>query len=151
MFSTSCHYGLQAMIYIALHSSEEKNVDLNQISTELDIPKHFLSKILQMLVKQKLLVSMKGPKGGFKLNSRPEDITLIVIIDAIDGLDVFNQCGIGFKKCDDNHPCPIHHDYKKLRNRVESLFNKKTLQKLIEDIEDGNSIISLGNLGGGNL
>jgi|AntRauTorckE6833_2_1112554.scaffolds.fasta_scaffold34614_2 Rrf2 family protein len=151
MFSTSCHYGLQAMIYIALHSSEEKNVDLNQISSELEIPKHFLSKILQMLVKQKLLVSMKGPKGGFKLNSRPEDITLIVIIDAIDGLDVFNQCGIGFKKCDDNHPCPIHHDYKKLRNRVESLFNKKTLQKLIEDIEDGNSIISLGNLGGGNL
>jgi len=139
------------MIYIALHSSEEKNVDLNQISSELEIPKHFLSKILQMLVKQKLLVSMKGPKGGFKLNSRPEDITLIVIIDAIDGLDVFNQCGIGFKKCDDNHPCPIHHDYKKLRNRVESLFNKKTLQKLIEDIEDGNSIISLGNLGGGNL
>ncbi len=144
MFSTSCHYGLQAMIYIALHSSEEKNVDLNQIAVELDIPKHFLSKILQLLVKHKLLVSMKGPTGGFRLSRSPNDITLIKVIEAIDGLDMFNQCGIGFKRCNDSHPCPIHYEYKKVRDRIENLFQSKTLKELTEEIETGESIISLG-------
>jgi Rrf2 family transcriptional regulator, iron-sulfur cluster assembly transcription factor len=144
MFSTSCHYGLQAMIYIALHSTKDKNVDLGQISEELDIPKHFLSKILQILVKQKLLISMKGPTGGFKLNRDSKDITLIEIIDAIDGLEIFTQCGIGFKKCNDSHPCPIHHDYKKVREKVKSLFKEKSLYQLTEDIKTGDSIVSLG-------
>lgn len=132
------------MIYIALHSSKEENVDLNQVATELDIPKHFLSKILQVLVKHKLLLSMKGPKGGFRLSSAADKITLIQIIEAIDGLDVFTQCGIGFKRCDDNHPCPIHNDYKPVRAKVETLFQQKTLKQLTKEINSGESIVSLG-------
>jgi Rrf2 family protein len=108
MFSASCHYGLQAMFYIALHSSEDKNVDLSEIAREQNIPKHFLSKILQLLVKEKLLVSMKGPTGGYRLKRSADDITLLEIVDSIDGLDIFNQCGIGFKECDPSDPCPIH-------------------------------------------
>lgn len=144
MFSTSCHYGLQAMIFIALHATENENVGLSRIAEEQDIPKHFLSKILQMLVKNKLLVSMKGPTGGFNLNRPASQISLIEVIDAIDGLDVFNKCGIGFKQCSDKHPCPIHHDYKKVRNRIQKLFETKTLKELSEDVESGDNIISLG-------
>lgn len=144
MFSTSCHYGLQAMIYIALHSSDGKNVDLGQIAEKQDIPKHFLSKILQMLVKSGLLQSMKGPTGGFSLSRPADDITLIEVIDAIDGLDVFTQCGIGFKRCDDDHPCPIHNDYKQVRDKIQNLFENKSLLELTEDIKSGESIVSLG-------
>lgn len=143
MFSTSCHYGLQGMLYIAMHASDQKNIDLKQIASDQNIPKHFLSKILQQLVKNNLLYSMKGPTGGFKLSRPPEEITLIEIIDAIDGLGVFKQCGIGFKKCNDNNPCPIHHEYKKVREQVETLFKSKTLLELTEDVERGDSIISL--------
>ncbi len=143
MFSTSCHYGLQAMLFIALHASEDENVGLSTIAKEQDIPKHFLSKILQLLVKHKLLISMKGPTGGFNLNRPADQITLIEVIDAIDGLDVFNKCGIGFKQCNDDHPCPIHQDFKKVRNRVQNLFETKTLQELTEDVENGDSIVSL--------
>ena len=143
MFSTSCHYGLQAMIFIALHASENENVGLSTIAGEQNIPKHFLSKILQLLVKHKLLVSMKGPTGGFNLNRPADEITLIEVIEAIDGLDVFNKCGIGFKQCNDDHPCPIHQDYKRVRNRVQELFETKTLQELAKDVESGDSIVSL--------
>lgn len=144
MFSTSCHYGLQAMIYIALHSTNDKNVDLGQIAEKQEIPKHFLSKILQMLVKRGLLNSMKGPTGGFSLKRPADEITLIEVIDAIDGLDVFTQCGIGFKRCDDDHPCPIHNEYKQVRNNIRELFETKTLLELSEDIKRGDSIVSLG-------
>ncbi|MEX2604392.1 MAG: Rrf2 family transcriptional regulator [Gracilimonas sp.] len=143
MFSTSCHYGLQAMLYIAMYSSRDKNVGLTEIAENQEIPKHFLSKILQELVRNDLIESMKGPHGGFKLKHRAEDIALIQIIAAIDGLDVFTQCGIGFKKCSDDHPCPIHHDYKKVRDKVYNLFETKTLKQLTEDVERGESIINM--------
>jgi len=143
MFSTSCQYGLQGMLYIAMHSSKDENVGLIEIAENQEIPRHFLSKILQQLVKAGLLESMKGPNGGFKLSKKPEKITLLQIIKAIDGLDVFTQCGIGFKKCSDDHPCPIHHDYKKVRDKVYELFKKKTLKEVIYEAEHGEGIISL--------
>lgn len=145
MFSTSCDYGLQAMLYLALQYSDDDNIDLNSIVEKLDIPKHYLSKILQVLVKHKLLVSMKGPNGGFRLNRPPSEITLIEIIEAIDGLDIFNECGIGFKKCNDDHPCPIHHEYKEIRNKIQTLFEKKTLEELTRDVKSGESIVTLGH------
>lgn len=143
MFSTSCQYGLQGMLYIAMHSSKDKNVGLIDIAENQEIPRHFLSKILQQLVKAGLLESMKGPNGGFKLSKKPENITLLHIIKAIDGLDVFTQCGIGFKKCSDEHPCPIHHDFKVVRDKVYELFKEKTLKELVYEAEHGEGIISL--------
>ncbi len=143
MFSASCHYGLQAMFYIATHSSEEVNVDLNEIATEQEIPKHFLSKILQLLVKHKLLISMKGPNGGFRLSRPAQDINIIEIVEAIDGLDIFSQCAIDFRLCDEEDPCPIHTDYKQIRDRVYDLFQSTTLDGLAEDIQKGSSIVSL--------
>lgn len=143
MFSTSCQYGLQGMLYIAIHSSNDENVGLIEIAENQEIPRHFLSKILQQLVKAGLLISMKGPNGGFRLSKKPEKITLLHIIKAIDGLGVFTQCGIGFKKCSDEHPCPIHHDFKIVRDKVHDLFQKKTLKELVYDAEHGEGIISL--------
>lgn len=131
------------MLYIAMHSSKDDNVGLIEIAENQEIPRHFLSKILQQLVKAGLLESMKGPNGGFKLSKKPEKITLLQIIKAIDGLDIFTQCGIGFKKCSDDHPCPIHHDYKTVRDKVYELFKKKTLKEVIYEAEHGEGIISL--------
>lgn len=131
------------MLYIAMHSTKDKNVGLIEIAENQEIPRHFLSKILQQLVKAGLLESMKGPNGGFKLSKKPNKITLLHIIKAIDGLEVFTQCGIGFKKCSDDHPCPIHHDFKVVRDKVHELFKKKTLDELVQDAENGEGIISL--------
>lgn len=141
MFSASCNYGLQAMFYIAAHCKEGCNIELREIAEERDIPKHFLSKILQQLVRQKLLCSMKGPHGGFRLNRDPSAITLIDIVEAIDGVEIFDECGIGLKKCNKNDPCPIHDDFKTLREQVKELFQTKTLESLAADIVNGNKEI----------
>ncbi len=143
MFSASCHYALQAMFYIALHSSEKKNVELSEIAEQQNIPKHFLSKILQQLVKNKLLISMKGPNGGFRLVSSPREVTLIEVIEAIDGLDIFTQCGLSYEECDDENPCQIHSEYKRIRQKVYELFNNKTLEGLTEDLKNGSAIADI--------
>src|SRR6056297_3535193 len=120
MFSASCHYGLQAMFYIACHSSQEKNVELSEIAE-----------------KQKLLVSMKGPTGGFKLSRPADSIHIVDVVEAIDGLDIFRQCGIEYKECDADDPCPIHEEYHKMREEVYHLFKTRTLETMAEDLKNG--------------
>lgn len=137
MFSASCHYGLQAMFYIASHCKEGCNIELKEIAEERDIPKHFLSKILQQLVREKLLCSMKGPHGGFRLSRDPATITLIDIVEAIDGVEIFDECGIGLRQCTEADPCPIHDDFKTLREQVKELFQTKTLEALATEIKNG--------------
>ncbi len=144
MFSATCHYGLQAMFYIANHATKDINVGSLEIAEEQDIPKHFLSKILQLLVKHKLLVSTKGPSGGFKLGRDPKDITIIEVVEAIDGLDIFEQCGFGFKICDSGDPCPIHHDYENIRNKVYHLFKDTSLEELVNEVNNGKNFVSVG-------
>jgi len=143
MFSASCHYGLQAMFYIACHSSQDKNVELSEIAAKQNIPKHFLSKILQSLVKQKLLVSMKGPTGGFKLSQPADSIHIVDVVEAIDGLDIFTQCGIEYKECDANDPCPIHDEYHKMREEVYHLFKTRTLETAAEDMKNGKPLADI--------
>lgn len=135
------------MFYIAMHSTDGKNVELSEIAEEQEIPKHFLSKILQLLVKHKLLVSTKGPTGGFKLSRSPGNIAIIDVVKAIDGLDIFTQCGYRSKQCNEEDPCPIHSDYKKIRERVYQLFLTTSLEGLVGDLRNGTGIVDLGKPG----
>lgn len=131
------------MFYIANHSTEDLNVGSREIAEEQGIPRHFLSKILQMLVKHKLLISTKGPSGGFKLSRHPKNIAIIEVVEAIDGLDIFEQCGFGFKKCDGTDVCPIHHDYKIIREKVYELFHDTSLQALVQEVNKGNNFVNI--------
>ena len=132
------------MFYIALRSTNDKNVDLREIASEQNIPKHFLSKILQTLVKQKLLLSMKGPNGGFRLSKSAENIRLIEVVEALDGLDIFHECGIDFGECHEKDPCPIHEEYSNIRNEVFMLFKNKTLKELILKVKSRDEIANRG-------
>ena len=67
MLSNSCRYGIRAVIYLASKSSSNKKPGISKISTTLNLPQPFLAKILQQLVKKKILCSTKGPHGGFAL------------------------------------------------------------------------------------
>jgi len=142
MFSRSCEYALQAILYITLHSQNGNSVGLKQISKSQKVPLHFLSKILQQLVKHKILKSVKGPNGGFSLNASPAKLRLIKIVQIIDGLDMFDRCGIGLKKCSDETPCPIHFEYKKVKEKIRSVLTEKTLIELVQDVEKGQSIVT---------
>ena len=89
LFSKTCEYGLQAMIFLAV---EGKKVGLTKISEKQGLPSYYLSKILQNLVKAKILESAKGPTGGFWLSKPADSIRLAHIVDAIDGMDTLDQC-----------------------------------------------------------
>lgn len=142
-FSRSCEYALQAALYLGVrHAAGVTVVSLQEIAESQEIPPTFLSKILQTLVRQKLLTSQKGSKGGFALARNPDAVTLLDIVSAIDGLDMFDRCGIGLRACSDENPCPVHHEYKVIKNKVRQVLTHKTLAELSRDVERGTAIIA---------
>lgn len=143
MFSKSCEYGIRAVLFIAQHSDGENYVGLKEIAKAQAIPEHFLSKILQILVKQKILKSTKGLKGGFALNRSPDSINLLGIINAIDGMDLFDTCVLGMKVCSSDTPCPVHHQYKPVKEEFLRILSNKTLQDIAEDLKSGKTFIVL--------
>lgn len=136
-FSKKCEYGLQAVLYLAAHLEKEV-ITSDEIAKKLDIPKEFVSKILQSLKESKIVSSKKGKAGGFSLAKDPKKIKLVDIVDAIDGLGVFNNCILGFPKCNVDNPCPLHDKWGELRTKAYKMltdenldhFRTKTLEKI---------------------
>jgi hypothetical protein len=57
-------------------------------------------------------------------------------------LEAFKRCGLGLKKCSDNHPCPLHQDFKIYRDGLARLFSQRTIQDLIVNIENGEAFLT---------
>ncbi|MCW8898946.1 MAG: Rrf2 family transcriptional regulator [Flavobacteriales bacterium] len=141
MLSKSCVYALRAIVYVGHNSSENHKIGIKEIGEELDLPVHFLSKILQSLVKHNILQSTKGPHGGFYINEVSGKIKLLRIIEVVDGLSFFHKCGLGMHECSDTHPCPLHDDFIVFREGLYKIFATKTINDLVKKVEDGNAFI----------
>src|SRR5690606_34150194 len=124
MFSKTCEYAIRAMIFIAQKTKEGRRVGIKEIAKGIDSPEHFIAKILQELSRKGLLQSAKGPNGGFYLDENSLDQPLADIVRAVDGDKIFQGCGLGLKQCSESHPCPIHHDFKKIRKGLLEMLEK---------------------------
>jgi len=131
IFSKKCEYGMQAVLYLA---AQETNpiVPSETISQVLKIPKEFISKILQSLRDSGIINSVKGKSGGFQLAKSPSEIKLIDVVAAIDGLEMFNSCVLGFRECSPDAPCPVHDDWGELRTKAYDMLSGETLNNLTE-------------------
>lgn len=150
MLSNTCKYGIRAVVYLALKSNGVDKIGIKQIAGELDIPTPFLGKILQLLAKNKLLNSNKGPHGGFSLAKKPKDITLLDVIQIIDGLDFFDTCMVGLKICQGDEDlkkhCPVHEKSHEVRESIVEMFKGFSIEKVAQDIEEVNKKLKLNLL-----
>lgn len=137
MFSKTCEYGIRAVIYIVAKSKTNHRVGIRDICKEIGAPEHFTAKILQNLSRMGLVSSVKGPHGGFYIEEDAKDIRLIDIIRAIDGNRLFTGCGLGFKECSEARPCPMHDEFKQLRDDLTAMLERTTVQAMTEDLEKG--------------
>jgi Rrf2 family protein len=135
IFSKKCEYGLQAVLYLAANQTSEA-ISAEEIAKELEIPKEFVSKILQKLTESGMVASKKGKSGGFYLAKKTSEIKLLHIVEAIDGLALFESCVMGFKNCSPDHPCPVHNKWGKLRTEAYEMLNTETLEELKEKAID---------------
>lgn len=145
MFSSSCRYAIRAVIYLAGKGEGKQITGIKKISGDLNLPAPFLSKILQVLAKKKILNSVKGPHGGFALLKKASEITLFDIISTIDGEEVFTGCIMHNGTCnsiDRNiNPCPIHDDYSDIRFAFTELLKNRTIEDLLKKAGSSDEIV----------
>lgn len=134
IFSRQCEYALQAVVFLALKQNGEMT-PIKELSRKLDIPYHFLGKILQDLTYKGLLISLKGPTGGFKLGMPAKDITLAHIVDAIDGMGFSTNCVLGFAECSGDKPCAAHTQWKELREGILAMLKNKNVLEVAADMQ----------------
>lgn len=130
-FSKACELGLQAVLFLSI-KKEKIIFNAEEVSKELKVPKEFVSKVLQILTNSGIVGSKKGKNGGFYLAKNPNQIKLIDIVEAIDGLDVFKSCVLGFPGCSIEKPCPVHNKWGVLRDEAYKMLSDETLEQLKE-------------------
>jgi len=141
MFSKACEYAIRAMIYIAQRSNSGERTGIKEISKSIDSPEPFMAKILQNLGRKGIVMSAKGPNGGFYVQGKTSRVSVADIVKAIDGNQLFTGCGLGLKACDRKKPCPIHDEFKAIRTQLKSVLESTTIDQLSRGLDKGLSFL----------
>jgi len=119
-------------IRCVLHLSKDPDrvIMVDSIARDKKIPKSFLAKILQKLSKAGIVKSFRGVNGGYQLDKHPSEISLLNIIESIEGPVLMNECAMNKKACDMSDSCSVHPVWVKIRKIVEGTLSDYNLETL---------------------
>lgn len=134
MLSKTTEYAIRATLYVASQSKLDRKVGVAEIAENLNAPRHFIAKILQVLTKNRVLLSTKGPNGGFYWERHDPCVSVLDLIEIFDGTSLRMDCVLGLKTCSSANPCPMHDQFKSLRTELVELFRTTKVEELSETI-----------------
>ncbi|MFB3777425.1 MAG: Rrf2 family transcriptional regulator [Bryobacteraceae bacterium] len=135
IYSRSAEYAIRAFVNLS-RVPEGKYAMVKHIAQEEGIPTHFLAKILQQLARKGLLRSSKGPTGGFTLRRKASEVSLMNIVEALDGLGDYEKCASGLAECSDDMPCGMHDSWKLLRSRIMDYLKQTSIADIQAALEE---------------
>lgn len=121
-------YAIRAVLDIARHHPELRTN--SQMTESMDLPSKFLSQILATLVREELLNSTAGPAGGYTLARPPAEISVLEIIEVIEGPITTDTCALGGGTCDWKTLCPLHETW----SHAKGEFTKSLATLTFEDL-----------------
>lgn len=137
MLSLTCKASIKAVVFLGSRVASGDKTSLKEVAVFTNENEHTVGKLLQRLVKAEIINSAKGPSGGFYMTERQTRQKILKIVEAIDGKEVFNQCGLGLSKCSETRPCPLHNEYKPIRELFMAMCNDKQVRDLFENVNSG--------------
>lgn len=143
MFSNSTKYALKAVLYLAVHSSEEKRIMVKDMHESINVPKAYLSKLLQELSRHQLVSSSRGPKGGFYLSDENRKVPMAKIVYAVDGKKRVESCLLSLKDCNAEKPCPLHYIFVPTRSKFIEVLKEKTIDDLSKELRNKSAFLPL--------
>lgn len=143
MLSKASSYAIQSLSYLAIQEAEREYVPISEVAEQLSIPYHFLKKILAQLAQHGLLASQRSAKGGVKLIRDAKKISLLDIIQLVDGMDLFSSCILGLPGCGEATPCALHNAWAAERNRLQLMFSSTSLADVAKRIQEKGFRISI--------
>lgn len=129
IFSSATEYAIRALSELAGRNING-TVLLDDLLRGTNLPRDFIAKIFQKLVRAGILRSAKGRGGGFALTRPQHEIRLIEIIEAMEGPQRLDTCVIGLDRCNDQMPCAQHDLFKPIRQRLKDYLTTTTLADL---------------------
>jgi Rrf2 family protein len=121
-------YAVRCALYLA--KDTDRIASVSEIATAMHIPKTFLAKILQRLVRSGIVESIRGAKGGYRLIKGPADISLLDVFLAMQCVAPVNTCAIDKRLCRRSSSCAVHPVWMDIRRDVEKRLKGVTFDKL---------------------
>lgn len=130
MFSQTVEYALRAVVFLADRAPEACTTD--QIAEATQVPKPYLSKVLQNLGRNDIVRSQRGVGGGVTLAKTPAELTILEVVNAVEPIERIKTCPLGLKSHGKNL-CPLHRRMDEALASVESAFRGTTLAEVLAE------------------
>lgn len=124
-------YAVRAVLFVA-QLEEGERVATSIIATEEDIPLPFLAKIVSQLSVKNILDAMRGASGGVRLSRPATDISLLEVIEAIDGEISLNRCVVSDTACPSTGDCPVHEVWSDAQRELVHRLQNTKFDQLVE-------------------
>lgn len=129
-FQKTTEYALRVMVYLWNNRNEMYSV--NRLHKILNIPYKYLGRLMHNLTTAGFLEVLQGKMGGYKINSNKNQIYLYEIIGAIEGLESYERCVLGFPECSNENPCPLHNIWLHQQQNLKDMVYNVSLADLVE-------------------
>ncbi|MDX5325326.1 MAG: Rrf2 family transcriptional regulator [Bacteroidota bacterium] len=136
-FSKGCEYAIRAVIYILNETAKGGRIGVKSICKNVEAPESFTAKVLQDLSRRKVISSIKGPGGGFFLTEDQANKPVINLVKAVDGDQIFQGCGLGLAQCNEASPCPLHYEFKPIRDQLVKVLSQTKMADLASAYSKG--------------
>lgn len=128
-------YAIRGIVYLAGQPLDKVSL-LSDIAAAVDVPQTFLAKIFQQFSKSGLVRSFRGTGGGFLLSREPENITLLEVVEAVEGPINLNRCMTAPGGCHRDSYCKVHPVWKTIQERIRDMLAGVTLKELADSLEE---------------
>ena len=138
IYSNGTEYAIRGIAELTARGGADR-VLLDDIVAGTGLPRDFMAKVFQKLVRGGVLHSTKGRGGGFCLARPAHEITLMQVVQAMEGPQAYDRCVVGLERCNDQMPCAQHDLYKPIRQRLKDYLTTTTLADLAASLRSKQS------------
>ena len=128
MLPKTAEYALRAVVWLAREPDETDSAD--DLAVRTKVPRRYLHKVLQDLVRARLVRSQPGPGGGYALAKQPDAITILDVVNAVAPLERIRSCPLGLPS--HTRLCPLHKELDKVYAATEAALAKVTIDELLK-------------------
>ena len=128
MLPKTAEYALRAVVWLAREPDETDSAD--DLAERTNVPRRYLHKVLQDLVRAKLVRSQPGPGGGYALAKRTDKITILDVVNAVAPLERIRSCPLGLPS--HTRLCPLHKELDKVYAATEAALSRVTIAELLK-------------------
>lgn len=133
LYSKGCEYVLRALVEASLAGGKGPFL-ARDVCRRAGVPEAFTRKMLQRLKEKGILRAAPGPGGGYGFRRPLEKLSVLEIVEAVDGAGAYDGCVLGLKRCSDKSPCALHETWLKAKKSLLPGLGSKTLEDLVRTV-----------------